>query len=255
MAPMKPAVRTGLWLLAGLAAVILLAVVAFALWASDAAQPQQPALDALVSGDAVTVDLTPWISFTPAEPKATGLILYPGGRVDPRAYATAARSLADSGYLTVIVPMPLNLAVFAPERASEVMLAYPEIERWVIGGHSLGGAMAANFAAQHQEAVNGLVLWGAYPAGGDDLSSSDLKVASISGSLDGLTDPRAIEESQPLLPPDTAFVEIAGGNHAQFGDYGPQSGDNPATISASEQMDQVVAATLAALQRVDDDRP
>jgi len=255
VSPIKPSVRTGLWLLAGLAAMILLAVVAFAVWASDAAQPQRPALAALVSGDTVTVHSTPWIAFAPAEPKATGLILYPGGRVDPRAYATSARALADSGYLTVIVPMPLNLAVFAPGRASEVMQAYPEIERWVIGGHSLGGAMAANFAAEHPEAVDGLVLWGAYPAGGDDLSNRELKVASISGSLDGLTDPRAIEESRPLLPPDTAFVEIDGGNHAQFGDYGPQSGDNPATISASEQMDQVIAATLAALRRVDDDRP
>jgi hypothetical protein len=251
---MKPALRTGLWLLAGLAGVMLLAVVAFAGWAKSAAQPQQAALDALISGDEVSVELSPWITFAPAEPRETGVILYPGGRVDPRAYAVAARALADAGYLTLIVPMPLNLAVLAPEGASQVIQAHPEVERWVVGGHSLGGVMAARFAARHPEAVDGLVLWGAYPAGGDDLSTSALKVASISGTLDGLTDPRAIEQSRALLPADTAFVAIDGGNHAQFGDYGPQSGDNPAAISATEQMARVVAATLALLQRVEDGR-
>ncbi len=252
---MRPVVRKGLWLLAGLAAVICLAVLAFTLWASDAAQPQAAALAALVSDSQVEVSQDPWITFTPAEPKPTGLILYPGGRVDPRAYATTARPLAEAGYLTVIVPMPLNLAVFAPGRALDVMQAYPGIEGWVVGGHSLGGAMAANFAARHPDRTDGLVLWAAYPAGGDDLSTSGLPAASISGSLDGLSDPATILASRALLPADTAFVEIAGGNHAQFGDYGPQTGDNPAAISANEQWDHIVAATLALLQRVDGDRP
>jgi len=252
---MRPRMSKGAWLLVALAAVILLAVLAFTLWASDAAQPQAAALASLVSDGQVEVTQDPWITFTPAEPKPTGLILYPGGRVDPRAYAATARAFAEAGYLTVIVPMPLNLAVFAPGRALEVMQANPQVERWVVGGHSLGGAMAANFAAQHPDRTDGLVLWAAYPAGGDDLSDSGLPAASISGSLDGLADPATILASRSLLPSDTAFVEIAGGNHAQFGDYGPQAGDNPATISANEQWDHIVAATLALLQRVDRDRP
>lgn len=252
---MRPVVRKGLWLAAALAAVLCLAALAFTLWASDAAQPQTAALDALASDEQVQVTLTPWITFAPLEPKPTGLILYPGGRVDPRAYAVTARAFAESGFLTVIVPMPLNLAVFAPARAQEVMQAYPQIERWVVGGHSLGGAMAANFAAQHPEQTDGLVLWAAYPAGGDDLSASGLAAASISGSLDGLSDPAAILASRPLLPPDTAFTEITGGNHAQFGDYGPQSGDNAAAISPEEQWDQIIAATQSLLELVDEARP
>lgn len=186
----------------------------------------------------------------PEEPKPTGLILYPGGRVDPRAYAAAGRAIAEAGFLTVIPPMPLNLAVLAPDRALEVMQAYPEIERWVIGGHSLGGAMAARFARQHPDRVAGLLLWAAYPSGSDDLSGSGLAAASISGSEDGLSDLQTLIDTRRLLPPDTAFVEIAGGNHAQFGNYGAQSGDRPAKISATEQQAQVVAATLALLERL-----
>jgi hypothetical protein len=247
----RPTLRKASWLIGALVAAVCLAALAFFVWASNAAQPQSAALAALVPDERVEVQLEPWISFTPDDPKPTGVILYPGGRVDPRAYAVTARGLAEAGYLTVIVPMPLNLAVFAPGRAREVMQAYPQIEHWVVGGHSLGGAMAANFAAQNTDPVDGLVLWAAYPAGGDDLSGSGLPVASISGSLDGLADPTAIAGSRPLLPADTAFVEIAGGNHAQFGDYGPQAGDTTASITPEAQWDQVIAATLALLQRVE----
>jgi pimeloyl-ACP methyl ester carboxylesterase len=248
---MRPTLRKAVWVIGALVAVSCAGALAFTVWASDAAQPQAAALAALTSDSEVEVRLTPWITFFPAEPKSTGLILYPGGRVDPRAYAASARDLAEAGYLTVIVPMPLNLAVLAPDRALEVMQAYPEIERWVVGGHSLGGAMAANFAAQHPDRTDGLVLWAAYPAGGDDLAASGLPVASISGSLDGLSDPASILASRALLPPDAAFIEIVGGNHAQFGDYGPQTGDNPAAASPEAQRDQVVRATLALLQRIE----
>ena len=103
----------------------------------------------------------------------------------------------------VIVDMPLNLAVLNPGAADKVMAAYPEIQHWAIGGHSLGGAMAANYAVNHPEQVQGLVLWAAYPASSDDLSSSNLRVVSIFGSLDGLATGEKIEASRPLLPADT----------------------------------------------------
>jgi pimeloyl-ACP methyl ester carboxylesterase len=127
------------------------------------------------------------------------------------------------------------------------MAAYPEIDDWAVGGHSLGGAMAARFAYQNPAAVQGLVLWAAYPASTDDLSSQDVRVTSIYGTRDGLATGDKIAASRPLLPPDTTWVAIEGGNHAQFGWYGPQSGDNPATISREDQQAQIVAATLAQL--------
>jgi dienelactone hydrolase len=236
-----------------LPALLILAGVAFFLWASAAATPMPEALAALQSDASVQVETDPWLLFQPVDSDPTvGLILYPGGRVDPRAYAPTARALAEEGYLVAIVPMPLNLAVLAPGRAAEVRDAFPGVETWAVGGHSLGGAMAANFAHNHADAVQGLVLWAAYPASGDDLSSYGLAVSSISGTLDGLATPDKIEASRPLLPPDTQWTAIEGGNHAQFGWYGPQSGDNEATISREEQQAQIVEATLQLLQRLSD---
>jgi dienelactone hydrolase len=220
----------------------------FVIWASTAAAPMPEALAALQSDSQVQVETDPWLVFRPVgDDPAVGLILYPGARVDPRAYAPAARALAQEGYLVVIAPMPLNLAIFAPDRAAEVMAAFPGVDRWALGGHSLGGAMSARFAYQNPDAVQGLVLWAAYPASTDDLSSHSLAVTSIYGTRDGLATGDKIAASRPLLPLDTSWVAIEGGNHAQFGWYGSQSGDNTATISREEQQDQIVAATLSLL--------
>ncbi|NIV33797.1 MAG: alpha/beta hydrolase [Anaerolineae bacterium] len=241
------------WLLP---AVLILILGGFLVWAGTAAAPMPEALAALQSDAQVEVDTDPWLVFRPvAEDPAVGLVFYPGGRVDPRAYAPAARALAQEGYVAVIVPMPLNLAFFAPDRAAEVMAAFPQVQDWAVGGHSLGGAMSARFAYQNPEMVGGLALWAAYPASGDDLSRYSLVVTSIYGTLDGLATEEKIEASRPLLPPDTSWVAIEGGNHAQFGWYGPQSGDNPATISRAEQQEQVVAATLALLSDLADRSP
>jgi hypothetical protein len=236
------------WLLLLLLLLPLLAVAGFVIWAGTGPEPMPEALAALESDDAVQVETEPWFAFGPAggEP-STGLILYPGGRVDPRAYAPTARAIAEEGFLVVIVPMPLDLAFFAPDRAADVMAAFPEVARWAVGGHSLGGAMTARFAHQNPGAVAGLALWASYPAGSDDLSGHDLAVASVYGTRDGVATEDEIVASRPLLPPDTEWTAIEGGNHAQFGWYGPQSGDNEATISREEQQAQIVTATLQLL--------
>jgi pimeloyl-ACP methyl ester carboxylesterase len=235
-----------------LLAIVILALLGFVIWGSTAAPPMSEALAALEPDGQVQVATEPWLVFQPTgTPPQTGLILYPGGRVDPRAYAPTARALAQAGYLVVIVPMPLNFAVLAPGRAAEVQAAFPQIEQWAIGGHSLGGAMAANFASRQPGAVQGLVLWASYPASGDDLSNQPLAVTSIYGTRDGLATLGEIAASEPLLPPDTRWVEIEGGNHAQFGWYGSQGGDNQATISRETQQDQIVVATLDLLSRLD----
>ncbi len=217
----------------------------FVIWGSTPLGPMPEALTTLDSGPEVTVTTERWLTFTPTEAVTTGLILYPGGRVDPRAYAPTARAIAEEGVLVVIVPMPLNLAVLAPNRAQAVMDAHPEIDTWAIGGHSLGGAMAARFTDEHPERIDGLVLWASYPAEGNSLADQDsLAVVSIYASEDGLATLEEIEASRPLLPPQTQWVEIAGGNHAQFGWYGPQGGDGLAEISRKVQQYLVVEATL-----------
>jgi pimeloyl-ACP methyl ester carboxylesterase len=245
------------WLLPlALALVLLFCAAGFVVWANTGPKAMPEALDAMRSDSEVQVDTEPWLVFRPvdAEPR-TGFIFYPGGRVDPRAYAPAARELAAAGHPVAIVPMPLNLAFFAPDRAAEVMAAFPEIDRWAIGGHSLGGAMAARFAYQNPDAVQGLALWASYPATSDDLSGRDLAVTSIYGTLDGLATEDEIAASRALLPPDARWAPIEGGNHAQFGWYGPQDGDNQAAISQTAQQDQIVAATLALLKGLDKPAP
>jgi pimeloyl-ACP methyl ester carboxylesterase len=217
----------------------------FVVWGETTAKPMPQAFAALQSDTQVTVTTGKWLEFTPSTsaPKI-GFVIYPGGRVDYRAYAPQAYSVAAHGYLVVIIHMPLNLAVFDPSAAAAVISRHPEIKIWAVGGHSLGGAMAASFAHSNPDSVRGLVLWASYPAGRDDLSQSDIKVISISGMLDGLSTPDKITASQKLLPADTIWVPIVGGNHAQFGWYGPQAGDNPATISREEQQAQIVQATV-----------
>jgi pimeloyl-ACP methyl ester carboxylesterase len=241
----KKHIRVWPRILLGFLGLVIVVVLGFVIWGSIPAKPMPEALSALQSDEKVQVETGKWLVFKPLTSHlTTGFIFYPGGRVDYRAYAPAAHQIAALGYLVVIVHMPLNLAVFNPAAAAEVIAAFPEIQHWIVGGHSLGGSMAANFAHSHPGTVWGLVLWASYPAGSDDLSSSMMKVLSISGTLDGLSTPTKIETSRALLPADTIYVPIEGGDHAQFGWYGPQAGDNPATISREDQQNQIVQATL-----------
>lgn len=248
---MRKALR---WILLAALLLLIIGAAGFVVWASTTPDSEAPALAALESDAAVTVTRGDWLIFTPAgaEPTA-GYIFYPGGRVAPDSYAAYARAVAEAGYLVVIVPMPLNLAVFDSGAAARVMDAYPAVEHWAVGGHSLGGSMAARFAHDHLDRVDGLVLIASYPEASKDLSGAALATASIYGTLDGLATVETVESSRPLLPSDTLFVAIEGGNHAQFGWYGAQAGDNPATISAEDQHAQTVAATLRILEALGTD--
>ncbi len=105
-----------------------------------------------------------WYVFAPEGEPLAGLVFYPGGLVDAAAYAPLLRRRADGGVLSVLVPMPLELAVFGVARAADVIAAFPEVSPWLIGGHSLGGAMAAEFVKRSPDVVDGLVLLASYPA-------------------------------------------------------------------------------------------
>jgi predicted esterase len=245
--------RTPIWVRLSLALISLLSVLiaVFIAWGSTPVHPMPQALAALRSDLHVTVTTGDWLTFQPAGVQpVSGLIIYPGGRVDYRAYAPAARAIANQGYLVVIVHMPLNLAVFEPDAAARVIAAHPEINHWALGGHSLGGAMAANFIYSHPGKADGLVLWASFPAASNNLNRSSVSVLSISGTLDGLSTPDKIAASRTLLPANTVWVRIEGGDHAQFGWYGSQSGDNAAAISREEQQKQVIQATTMFLESI-----
>lgn len=242
------------WRLTGiiLITLILLMTASFTVWASIPARPDEYALKSLNSTENTNFQtVNEWLVFYPYNTNAEmGLVFYPGGRVDARAYAPYAQAISDQGYLVVIVPMPLNLAFFGINRASAVMDAYPEINHWVVGGHSLGGAMAAEFAAASTDRINGLTLWASYPGQNNDLSNTPLPVLSIYASNDGLATPGDILESKDRLPADATFIEIIGGNHAGFGWYGDQQGDGILQISHMEQQKQVVQAIINFLEAI-----
>ena len=171
--------------------------------------------------------------FAPPNPKA-GLIFYPGGKVEYTAYAPLMRACAEKGILCVLVKMPCNLAVLDMNAADGIAGQYPDIDAWYIGGHSLGGAMAAAYAADHSGELDGLILLAAYST--KDLSGSGLEVLSVYGSEDRVLDLEKYREYRKNLPDGVAEIVIDGGCHAGFGSYGPQKGDGTPAITNEEQI-------------------
>ena len=222
----------------------------------------QEAQDVLNSASVTKVEVEAWLGdsnyyykFEPdSDNLTTAFIIYPGGKVDPAAYAPLACAIADEGYLCFIVKMPVNLAMLGINRADVIIndTDYAAVEKWVIGGHSLGGVVAGMYTVENLDVIDGLVFWASYPAGSTELSDADLRVLSIYGSLDALSTPDEVlgtgEEDLHSLPGDTEWVEIKGGNHTQFGYYGTrpdflQKGDNSATIKRDNQINQIVNVT------------
>jgi dienelactone hydrolase len=216
------------------------------LWYAQPVPLLPEATAALASTDAVaySVEADGTLLYTPttSEPRV-GLVLYPGGKVPPAAYAPAARAIAEAGYLVAIVEVPFNLAVFDINAAQRVIEAHPEIERWAVGGHSLGGSMAAQFVDGHPGVVEALVLWASYSAA--DLSDEGLRVLSTYGTLDrGVPSFTSADAVAKLGGPGAiTFDAIEGGNHEQMGWYTGQPNDPPAAISRDVQQERIVAAT------------
>jgi dienelactone hydrolase len=247
---MKKVIKISLIVLGGL---LLLSIIGFVAWGLNPLGPTDQALAAMESDNVVTVqDNGEFVVFTPAEVKPiTGFIFYPGGHVDYRSYAPIAREIASRGYMVAIVEMPLSLAVFGVNKADEVISAFPDMRYWVIGGHSLGGSMAASYAVGNSEKVQGLAFWASYPARSDDLSSTDLKGLTTYGSNDLVLGMDNFNATLPQLPPGTIMQVIDGGNHAQFGNYGLQPGDGTATISAADQQLQTADLMVRLIRSVE----
>jgi hypothetical protein len=229
----------------GILVVIVLGIIGMIVWATTGTlDAQQVALAALESTDAVTISQDRWIVFQPAADTEIGLVFYPGGLVEAKAYAPILHQIAESGVLVIIAPMPLNLAILNVNAANDVMAAYPQITTWMIAGHSLGGAAAAIYAEGNPERVDAIALWDSYPADSADLSDNAILALSIFGTTDGWPNTDNFNDKRHLLPDDAIFVGIEGANHAQFGDYGEQKGDVVASMSLSEQHERVTEIML-----------
>jgi hypothetical protein len=187
-----------------------------------------------VPTDVTVVNTSYQVELNPARPATQGLIFYPGGLVAPEAYIPLLAPLADAGVRVIITRPWLGLAVFNPQAAWYVVDREPPLQ-WYVAGHSLGGAMAVKAVKGKPQLFAGLALLGAYADTADDYSQGTLPVVSISATQDGLSTPAEIEAGKSRLPADTRYVVLEGGNHAQFGSYGPQRGDGNATMSEEKQ--------------------
>ncbi len=209
----------------------------------------EPALTALQSDARITVTESPTrIVLTPTGPASTtGLFFQPGARVDSRAYAAILRPVAEAGHVVVIVKQPLGIAFLATKAIDATAPGQQHVTRWVVGGHSLGGTVAAMQAGATDtdptRPVVGLLLFASYPA--SDISTSlRAPVLSIAGSRDGLATPDKIAASRTLLPADATFMTVEGAVHSFFGDYGAQPGDGTPTISQDVARAEISGAAV-----------
>ncbi|GAA1487506.1 alpha/beta hydrolase [Brachybacterium sacelli] len=234
-------------LLAALAVLVLVAVVALVAWSRIGVMEAEPGpLEEVVQDPRIALaEDSSTLVLQPADGDAspTGLVFYPGAKVAPEAYAARLSTLVTDHGMTVVIVKPwLHLALFDRRGLNTFTREAPEVETWMVGGHSLGGVRACQVAP----AVDALVLLGSYCAG--DIADSGVPVLSLSGSEDGLSTPDKIAGSRDLLPADATMVEIDGASHASFGDYGPQDGDGAPLISDATTDHEVSAAMAEFLE-------
>ena len=220
------------WIIVAIVATI---VIASGIYLSDYYHADMEAVEAFSPAVAVEMqtDENGNYIFKPENP-TSGLIFYPGGKVEYTAYIPLMQSLASKGIMCVLVEMPFNLAVFDINAAEGIQEQYPEIDSWYIGGHSLGGSMAAAYLEKHPDNFDGLILLGSYSTA--DLSSTDLDVLSVYGSEDTVLNTEKYDENKGNLPEHFHEVVIDGGCHAYFGMYGAQEGDGIPDITNETQI-------------------
>ncbi|OAS13329.1 alpha/beta fold hydrolase [Paenibacillus oryzisoli] len=225
--------------LLSLLSLIVILAAAFLIYVSNYYHAVGVDKDVLANEKTITTDGKLTI-LTPSTPSETGFIFYPGGKVEHTAYLPMLEKLRQNGITCVLVDMPFNLAFFNSSAADKVFGKLPAIHNWYIGGHSLGGAMASNYASKHPDKIKGLVLLGAYIYG--DIPPSN--ALTVYGSLDSVLDKSKISYTENV------FV-IEGGNHGQFGNYGAQKGDGTATISSEQQQQVTVEQIMKFIQSKD----
>ena len=232
----NPMSRRKKWLIAGEIVLLILTILAgaFFWYVSDYYRSEAVAL-AVMGQDSGISQQDGLTILSPSYPTDTAIIFYPGAKVEAEAYLPLLDQIRQAGVTCMLVHMPFRMAIFDADAAEEVIARFPEIQHWYIAGHSMGGAMASKFASDHPDLVDGFILMGAYIYG----DYPEENTLTIYGSLN-----QSVEDH---IDYTENIVEIQGGNHAQFGNYGPQKGDLPATISAEEQQRQTVEAIAAFL--------
>ncbi|HLV25044.1 MAG TPA: alpha/beta fold hydrolase [Gemmatimonadales bacterium] len=243
---MWPLIRR-IWITVGLSATAV-----FVIWSLVAYRATTVAREAIQSDSTVVVrhDDGVWQFIPPEGASNQVLLFFPGALVDPRAYAPLARAVATEGFRAVLVELPRRAAFGGAEspelqaRIDRVMNSMGPSDQVVLGGHSRGGVVASSVASRQLPHVAGLVLIGTTHPRDVNLSNLRIPVTKIVGTRDGIARPESVRENLPLLPEQTRWVWIEGGNHSQFGWYGFQPMDSRATVSAEEQRAITIRALL-----------
>ncbi len=222
--------------------VLIVAVIIFAVWVKMVYKAEPEKLTIAIdekSNDYRITEKPDYWEIIPNSPEVksakyqdAALIFYPGAKVEPNAYFYKLSVLSNGqvGKIKVFVTKPmLNLAMFGINQAEQIINEHPEVKKWIIGGHSLGGSMSCEYAKNHAEKIGEIWLFASYC--GSDISQTKIKAVTIHGSLDSVINSQEVSENRKNLPPDNTEIKIEGMNHAQFGNYGEQSGDTPPTKS------------------------
>ena len=241
---MKKGIRTsiGIKILTGVIALLLLLAGAFLFYVSD--YYHADAAVAASSSQEEPKEKNGALLYGP-EDAETALIFYPGGKVEYTAYQPLMEKIAEKGILCILPKMPFNLAVSDVNAADKYITDFPQVSHWYVGGHSLGGSMAAAYATEHSDNVEGVVLLASY--GTTDLTMEGMRVLSIYGSEDRVLNRESYMDNKSNLPKGFSELVIQGGNHGGFGCYGQQKGDGEASISQDRQQEETGDAVTAFL--------
>ncbi len=227
--------------------LLIFAGVGLYIFADDYYRPSSIALEALNSTEEISyVEEGGDLIFTPKEPQG-GVIIYPGGKVSEKAYGYLGQKIARLGYKTIIVKVPFKLSILS-NNAGKKYLMDEEVSRWVVMGHSLGGISASRLVGKNPTNIEALILLASYPDGGTDLKDKLFEVYSLVGDKDTVINKEQLDSAKARLPENTIYTVIHGGNHASFGNYGTQEGDQLPDIGYDEQQEYVLEAVKEAFK-------
>lgn len=238
----------GVHILIGIAAGLLVICGAFFVYVGINYPAEDEAIAVWAESGSVQVTEIDGAYMIDGEGEDTALVFYPGAKVDSEAYLPLMKKLAENGIDCFLLKSPMRMAIFDMNAAERIIEKY-NYQTWLLSGHSMGGIAAASCAAENSDVVAGVVLLASYP---NNVLGDDISLLSIYGSEDKVLGRDAYENAKENYPSNSQEVVIEGGNHAQFGNYGNQSGDGEATISREEQQEQTVTAILEFIKQTKD---
>lgn len=189
-------------------------------------------------------DSDDYFLFEPKQKFDKVFIFFPGAMVDPKAYVPLCRKISENGIKVYLIKMPWRLASKGYEIPKQLNLFADKTKTYILSGHSQGGKMAAQFVKENPDLIQKLILIGTTHPRDISLAESKIPIMKIYGSEDGIADEKTIFKNKAKLPPNTKFIKIEGANHAQFGYYGFQLGDDSATISREKQQEETLRHIL-----------